>query len=604
MATLEPGKVIDNKWIIIELIGKGAMGEVYRAHQTNLKRDVAIKIIAKEILAEIEDDPEELAIAFARFQREVQAMAHVRHTNILTIHDYGEIHDNDEDNDNRIAYIVMEYIPGNSLRDTLSEEGLDDVPDLYRQWIEKYFLPVLDGVEILHANNIIHRDLKPENIFMDKETPKIADFGLARSYHMKAVTTSMEMLGTLAYMSPEQCSDFKNASFPADIYALGKMLFEAVQGKLTEKVVPFTTVRLDAQDDPFLERMNGIIRKATAERPDDRYQSIGELRSDILSATAQSQKSPTSSEKAEQASYQPGRPGRIKLLVTTSFFLALVAAATAAYYLSTDRQTLLQLTEESHLNIASKPDTTHVFEADTFESLTENITGRDGSTMILTGSPKKETEHLFYIDTRKITNFLFIEFLNDIKSTLSVENGVVRCEDAIVAYIGAAKTSEEKIIYQHDTFHLKDQEFGSEPVVRVTYHGALMYAANYGKSLLTEEEWRFGYLFHRLKQSNNQRPLESSAGGVHGEMHGSHGSLSPQPAKSPPLILDGMGMEIQEWVRVAQERDEFVNNEKETGFSAVIDADMVTEDSSAVLRYPWEGHFDLGFRTKISVIVK
>jgi serine/threonine-protein kinase len=71
-ATFEPGKVLDNKWIIIELIGKGAMGEVYRAHQTNLKRDVAIKIISKDVLSEIEDDPDEIEVAFGRFQREVQ----------------------------------------------------------------------------------------------------------------------------------------------------------------------------------------------------------------------------------------------------------------------------------------------------------------------------------------------------------------------------------------------------------------------------------------------------------------------------------------------------------------------------------------------------
>lgn len=83
------GMVIDDKWIIIEMIGKGAMGEVYRAHQINLKRDVAIKTISEEMLQELEDDPEEMEIAFKRFHREVQTMAQVRHPNILNIHDYG-----------------------------------------------------------------------------------------------------------------------------------------------------------------------------------------------------------------------------------------------------------------------------------------------------------------------------------------------------------------------------------------------------------------------------------------------------------------------------------------------------------------------------------
>ncbi len=195
-ATFEPGKVLDHKWIIIELIGKGAMGEVYRAHQTNLKRDVAIKIISDDVMGEIDDDPDEMDVAFGRFHREVQTMAQVRHPNILTIFDYGEIEEITGSETSRIAYIVMEYIPGDSLRFTLSEDGLDDIPDVYGKWIRDYFMPIMDGVEILHNHKIVHRDLKPENVFMDGVIPKIADSGLARSVHMKAVTTSIEMLGS------------------------------------------------------------------------------------------------------------------------------------------------------------------------------------------------------------------------------------------------------------------------------------------------------------------------------------------------------------------------------------------------------------------------
>ena len=165
-ATFEPGKVLDHKWIIIELIGKGAMGEVYRAHQTNLKRDVAIKIISDDVMVEIDDDPDEMDVAFGRFQREVQTMAQVRHPNILTIYDYGEIEEITGSETSRIAYIVMEYIPGDSLRFTLSEDGLDDIPDVYAKWIRDYFMPIMDGVEVLHNNKIIHRDLKPENIML------------------------------------------------------------------------------------------------------------------------------------------------------------------------------------------------------------------------------------------------------------------------------------------------------------------------------------------------------------------------------------------------------------------------------------------------------
>lgn len=601
MAIFEPGKIIDEKWIIIELIGKGAMGEVYRAHQTNLKRDVAIKIISADILAEIEDDPEELAIAFARFQREVQTMAQVRHVNILTIYDYGEIFEIENNEESRIAYIVMEYIPGNSLRFTLSEDGLDDAPELYRQWINKYFLPILDGVEVLHSNTIIHRDLKPENIFMDGETPKIADFGLARSLRMKAVTGSIEMLGTLAYMSPEQCSDFKNAGFATDIYALGKILFEAVHGKLTQKIVPFTAVRVDAVEDVFLKRMSGIIEMATAENPENRYQSIGELRSDLLSVVVQPAEVIDPGGDDLHDGDQPSRGVRRKWLAGGGVFLVLIMAI-VAYLLSPDSQTSLKLAEDAHLNSTVPTGSAHVVETDNLDQLKQTITGRDGSRMILTGRPSKEpVEHFFYVDTRKISNFLYIEFLNDIKEKLSVESGVVRHGDTIIAYISTSASSKEQIVYQHETFHLKDQDFGSEPVSRVTYHGALMYASNYGKALLTEDEWRFAYRFHRQNQTVDQQLSEPAAESTHEMMHSTDSVQIAPPSSS---VLDEMGSTVLEWVRIAQRNGGLPQEDREIGFSGVIDAGMVAGKTAAGLRYPWEGFYDVGFRTKVPITVK
>ncbi|MBT3175834.1 MAG: protein kinase [Desulfobacula sp.] len=143
------------------------MGEVYRAHQINLKRDVAIKTISEEMLQELEDDPEELEMALKRFQREVQTMAQVRHQNILNIFDYGVQKKGKSDRPDQtraIEYIVMEYIPGDSLRFTMSDDGRDDDPDLYASWIESYFLAILDGFEAMHHHNIFHRDLKKRKV--------------------------------------------------------------------------------------------------------------------------------------------------------------------------------------------------------------------------------------------------------------------------------------------------------------------------------------------------------------------------------------------------------------------------------------------------------
>jgi serine/threonine-protein kinase len=123
----DTGSVIDNKWVFIERIGKGGMGEVFRAHQLNLKRDVAIKVISEEFFQDSDENPEEVANVMERLQREVQTMAQVRHPNVLQIYDYGSVKIQQEGSSEQAQYIAMEYIPGNTFRYTMSEEGFDDV---------------------------------------------------------------------------------------------------------------------------------------------------------------------------------------------------------------------------------------------------------------------------------------------------------------------------------------------------------------------------------------------------------------------------------------------------------------------------------------------
>jgi serine/threonine-protein kinase len=231
----ETGSVIDNKWILIESIGKGGMGEVFRAHQLNLKRDVAIKVISEEILQDLEENPQEVASAMERLQREVQTMARVRHPNVLQIYDYGSVKVQQNGSSKQVQYIAMEYVPGNTFRYTMSEEGFDDETDLLVEWLQNYFFPVLDGLEAIHAHDIIHRDIKPENILMDGDTPKIADFGLARSPKLKAVSNSWDVKGTMPYMAPEQFADFRKAKIPADIYSLGKFYTKPLSANWTRR---------------------------------------------------------------------------------------------------------------------------------------------------------------------------------------------------------------------------------------------------------------------------------------------------------------------------------------------------------------------------------
>ena len=146
-STLTPGTVLDDKFVILELLGKGGMGEVYRAHQLTLQRDVAIKIISKEWLQSLEDVAEEIETGLQRFHREVQTMARIRHLNVLQIFDYGSTSLRTNGDEYPVEYIVMEYVPGATLRFTLSEEGLYPDAEGVKEWLRHYFLPVLDGVQ-------------------------------------------------------------------------------------------------------------------------------------------------------------------------------------------------------------------------------------------------------------------------------------------------------------------------------------------------------------------------------------------------------------------------------------------------------------------------
>ena len=128
---------------------------------------------------------------------------------------------------------------------------------------------------------IVHRDLKPENILMENTTPKIADFGLARSCRLKPVTQSIDVKGSPQYMSPEHYFDFKRANKRADIYSLGKILFEAVEGKIKLSTIPFQSVGLAKTESPFLQQLNRIIQSATAENREERTESVQDLREQL-----------------------------------------------------------------------------------------------------------------------------------------------------------------------------------------------------------------------------------------------------------------------------------------------------------------------------------
>jgi serine/threonine protein kinase len=260
---------------ITALLGKGGMGEVYRARDLKLKREVAIKILPDDLCD---------AAARRRFQQEAQMASSLNHPHILSVYDVGEVDDK--------QYLVMEYIDGGTLRDWGRREMRS-----WRQVID-LMTGVADALATAHAANILHRDIKPENILVSKSGyGKLADFGLAKLEEGKDVhdastltagaTRPGTMMGTIPYMSPEQALG-RNVDMRSDIFSFGSVLYELISGQ-----PPFTgrsdleTLQkvIDHSPEPLPEAVpvmvRNVIEKALEKDPSERYQSMREMAVDL-----------------------------------------------------------------------------------------------------------------------------------------------------------------------------------------------------------------------------------------------------------------------------------------------------------------------------------
>ena len=568
----DTGSLIDGKWVLIERVGKGGMGEVFRAHQLNLKRDVAIKVISEDFLDEAKDNPDELERAIARLQREVQIMAKVRHPNVLQIYDYGSVTSPKGGEDEQFQYIAMEYIPGNTLRFTMSEEGFDDETELLTDWIHRYYLRVLDGLEAIHSKGIIHRDVKPENILMDDETPKITDFGLSRSPGFKAVSNSWDVKGTVAYMAPEQFQDFRKAGPTADIYSLGKILYEAICGKMNPKHVPFKQAGIEKPETVVLKSMDLIIRKATDEDPKQRYQDIPELRQALINVLS----SDPLEKKAKKQTWSE--------TPTISRFLWI---GIVAVLLSLGAMTIYHIIDNGNNNsITLNNETQEKDGKDLIKSLSElspSWIASDGRQMSLVNETKPNRS--FYADRSLVTFHHYVEFLNEMVDKLNVTEGIVRHNKDIWIYLGDGGETTDQIIFQNNHFYLREAEWAPKPVVRVTWVGAEAYAQYYGKRLPTYEKWRS--INSKLELVHKAVPSQSdtSAEAMHSHM-GENAFDNTTDSAQRNYQADI----FKEWI--AAKTDSSTS-------SRVVD--WSTNDYSLSKRYPWEGFYDVGFRTIVDV---
>jgi TolB-like protein/predicted Ser/Thr protein kinase len=268
---LVKGTTFAGRYEIIEELGRGGMGVVYKAHDTKLKRGVALKFLPQELthISEIKE----------RFIREAQAAAALDHPNICTVYEFDETEEK--------TFISMAYIEGQSLKKKI-EQGPLELDEALRIAIQ-----TAEGLEEAHKKGVVHRDIKSANIMVDERNQaKIMDFGLARISGTTLVTQEGMMMGTIAYMSPEQARG-EVVDLRTDIWSFGVVLYEMFSGQLpfkgdhdqavvysilNEKPKPITDLRSEIP-----ESIEQVIGKAMEKNPDDRYQNIGELLDDLRS---------------------------------------------------------------------------------------------------------------------------------------------------------------------------------------------------------------------------------------------------------------------------------------------------------------------------------
>jgi serine/threonine protein kinase len=251
---------------ILELLGRGGMGMVYKARQTGLNRLVAVKILPPEVGQDSE---------FAeRFTREARALARLNHPHIVTIHDFGQA--------GQHFYFVMEFVDGANLRYLIQEQQIAPAQALA-------IVPqICDALQYAHDEGIVHRDIKPENILLDKKgRVKIADFGLSKLLNHDqpevSLTGTHQVMGTLRYMAPEQLQGTKAVDHRADIYSLGVVFYELLTGQIPmgRFEPPSRKIQVDV-------RLDEVVLRALAQEPEKRYQQAHDVKTDVEAVRSKS----------------------------------------------------------------------------------------------------------------------------------------------------------------------------------------------------------------------------------------------------------------------------------------------------------------------------
>jgi len=340
-------------YAILAPIGAGGMGEVYRARDPRLNREVAIKVLPQRLAA----NPE----ALVRFEREAKAVAALSHPNILALYDVGA--------EQGISYAVTELLEGQTLRSRVERSAIT-----WRKAVE-IGMAVADGLAAAHTKGIIHRDLKPENIFLTSDgRVKILDFGLARwrpstspEEEGAAPTETQEgaILGTVGYMSPEQVRG-ERADAPSDIFSLGCVLYEMVAGRraFARETAAQTMVAILESQPPELRdsekqipaELDRLITHCLEKNPLERFHSAHDLGFALRAISGTS------------STAGPGQAGGLSHSVWIAAGLAMLLAGAALYWLYGSRKAIDSLAVLPFVNVGADPNTEYLS-----DGITENL---------------------------------------------------------------------------------------------------------------------------------------------------------------------------------------------------------------------------------------
>ncbi len=378
------------RYRVLELLGKGGMGDVYKAEHRMMQRTVALKVIKRELM----QNPQ----AVERFEREVRAAASLAHGNIVAAYDAeraGDVH-----------FLVMEFVAGTDLAEVVKQRGQISVADAC-----DYICQAAEGLQHAHEQRLVHRDIKPHNLMLTAEgTVKILDFGLASLtegpidrgetvVQRSDLTAVGTIMGTPDYISPEQATDARAADIRSDIYSLGATLYFLLAGRppfdegtVVEKLKSHAESEAERIDEVRVDvpaEVADVIRRAMSKDPGDRFQTP----SDLADALAPFVEKHRSDKFAVPAKPQPGGRGTAWSQIAVAAAAVVVLGVLAVVlYLMTDYGTLVVESDDENLKIA-----VHRLFHDSFDGAKGRDVWNSSASDNITGSTTKRLKAGAYI---------------------------------------------------------------------------------------------------------------------------------------------------------------------------------------------------------------